>query len=516
MKNKLLFLFTNITKHKKTCAFGMGWLSILAFAPRFWIVFAFLSFSYLLYLLVSTQDKKNLFKIGYAFGFAHFAFGFSWIGNALLIDAKQFGWLYPITLMAAGAFFGLFFAIPAVCTYFAKTKWQKWLAFSAVFVLFEWIRSFIFTGFPWNLTGYTLAFSDELIQSASVGGTYLLSLIAVMTYSVFGVLNKKTFFPVCVAVALTWGVMFCGGYWRIKNANHESSDVLVRLVQPSIPQVMKWDREVREQNFIEYLALSNEDVGRVPDLIVWGETASPFVLDREEYYREMLKPILKKGSYLVTGMVSYKEKTDRFVPYNSMVVFDKNSNPVGYYHKTHLVPFGEYIPLREYLPDFIKPVANAIGEFGRGNGPEVMRFEGLPSFGGIVCYEAIFPAKVVDKNNRPDFLINVTNDGWYGDSSGPYQHWVATKLRAVEEGVQIVRVANNGISGLINALGQEKGRLELNEKKILDVILEKAQQKTTIYSKTGNLIIISFCLILLFFCFITFRYKIRYFYKERQ
>lgn len=507
MKNSLLSVLKYVGQYKKICAFVFGWLSVLAFAPRFWIAFAFLSFSYLLHLLIETKEKKELFKIGYAFGFAHFAFGFSWVGNALLIEAEKFGWLYPITLMAAGAFFGLFFAVPAVCTYFAKTSWQKWICFSASFVLFEWIRSFIFTGFPWNLLGYSLAFSDELIQVASIGGTYLLSLISIMTYSVFGVLNKKTFFPVCIAVVLTLGVMFGGGYWRIKNNVPENSEIMVRLVQPSIPQVMKWDREVREQNFAEHIKLSAKKTEKIPDLIVWGETASPFVLDRDEYHREMLKPLLGKGSYLVTGMVSYKEEKDRFVPYNSMVVFDNQAVPVGYYHKTHLVPFGEFIPFRKYLPEFIRPVANAIGEFGRGNGPEVLKFHNLPSFSGIICYEAIFPAEVVDEKNRPEFLINITNDGWYGNSSGPYQHWVATKLRAVEEGIQIVRVANNGISGLINAYGQAEKWLKLNEKATLDVNLQKTQPKATIYSKTGNLIIISFCLILLFFCFITFKYE---------
>ena len=508
MKNKLLSIFEYITKYKKICAFILGWISILAFAPNFCIASAFFSFSGLMYLLLNTQGKKNLFKLGYSFGFAHFAFGFSWIGNALLIETDKFGWLYPITLIASGAFFGLFFAIPACLTYFAKTRWKKWLAFSACFVLFEWIRSFIFTGFPWNLSGYSLAFSDELIQTASLGGTYLLSLLAVLTFSVLGTVNKKSLLPSFIVVVLVWAIIWGGGYWRIKNANCEQTDVLVRLVQPSIPQVMKWDRETREQNFIEHLTLSEKESLRTPDLIVWGETASPFVLDRDDYHREMLKPLLNRGSYLITGMVSYKETVERFVPYNSMVVFDKQAVPVGYYHKTHLVPFGEFIPFREYLPDFVRPVANAIGEFGRGNGPEVLKYKGLPAFGGIICYEAIFPSEIVNKDNRPEFLINVTNDGWYGVSSGPYQHWVATKLRAVEEGIQIVRVANNGISGLINAYGQEKERLELNEKNFLDVYLEKAKQTATIYSKTGNLIIISFCLILLFFCFINVKHKI--------
>ncbi len=507
MKNSFLSMLSFITKHQKICAFVMGGLSVLAFAPRFWIAFAFVTFSVLMRLLLNAQEKKNLFKIGYCFGFAHFAFGFSWIGNALLIEPEKFGWLYPITLLASGAFFGLFFAFPAVLTFYAKSKWQKWIAFSTIFVLFEWIRSFIFTGFPWNLLGYSLAFSDELIQIASVGGTYLLSLLAMLSYSVFGILSKKTILPSCLLLVSVWAIMFGSGYWRIKNADYEDANVVVRIVQPSIPQGLKWDKETREQNFIEYVELSGKDSLRIPDLIVWGETASPFVLDRDEYHREMLKPLLNKGSYLVTGMVSYKEENERFVPYNSLVLFDKQAVPAGYYHKTHLVPFGEFIPFRKYLPDFVRPVANAIGEFGRGKGPEVLKFDGLPSFSGIICYEAIFPSEIVNKNNRPEFLINVTNDGWYGDSSGPYQHWVATKLRAVEEGIQIVRAANNGISGLINSYGIEKARLELNEKNILDINLEKAKQRTTIYSKAGNLIIISFCLILMFFCFINIKYK---------
>lgn len=503
MRNKILSVLECLSKHKKISSFIFGGLSVLAFAPRFWFGFSFLSFSLLMYFLINTTEKKELFKIGYSFGFAHFAFGFAWVGNALLIDAMSFGWLYPITFLASGSFFGLFFAIPAFLTYFTKTKWQKWLAFSSSFVLFEWIRSFIFTGFPWNLLGYSLAFSDELIQAASLGGTYLLSLIAVMCYSIFGVTDKKSLLAVTVSVMFVFVLMWVGGYYRIEGYNIPESDITVRLVQPSIPQQMKWNSNIREQNFIDHIALSSEPSLRTPDLIIWGETASPFVLDRDEFHLNMLKPLLAKGSYLITGMITYQQKEDRFIPHNSMVVFDKDANPVAYYHKSHLVPFGEYIPLREYLPEFIKPVANAIGEFGRGKGPEVISLEGLPLLGGIICYEAIFPGNVIDNDNRPDVLINVTNDGWYGNSSGPYQHWIATKLRAVEEGIEIIRVANNGISGVINFLGKEKKRLELNERNFADVRLDSITTIKTIYSKTGNLIIVSFCLIFFIFCFIS-------------
>ena len=147
MKSKMLQVLSYIQKYKKLSAFVFGGLSVLAFAPRFWILFAFVGYSVFIRLLTITSEKKNLFKIGYIFGFTHFALGFSWVGNALLIDVIKFGWLYPITLFALGAFFGLFFAFPAVMTSWGKTKWQKWLIFSSSFVLFEWVRSFIFTVF---------------------------------------------------------------------------------------------------------------------------------------------------------------------------------------------------------------------------------------------------------------------------------------------------------------------------------------------------------------------------------
>ena len=181
-----------------------------------------------------------------------------------------------------------------------------------------------------------------------------------------------------------------------------------------------------------------------------------------------------------------------------MIVLNKKGDVVGYYNKSHLVPFGEYIPLRKYLPNFLQPVANAIGEFGKGEGPKIVELDGLPSIGGIICYEVIFPGKIVDENLRPDFLVNLTNDGWYGDSFGPYQHFVATKMRAVEEGITIIRAANNGISGMITPLGKEKGILPLNYVGFSDVKLVKSLHNKTIYASFDNWLIVTFCLILLF------------------
>ena len=491
-----------ILKYGRTAAFAAGALSVLSFAPHYFIAAAFIGFSVLLFLLLNAASKKQAFLLGYCFGFAHFAFGFSWIGNALLIDAQQFGWLYPLVLLSSGAFFGLFFAFPSLMTFWARQPWQKWLVLSAGVVVFEWLRSFLFTGFPWNLTGYTLAFSDEMIQGAAWGGVYFLSLAAVLGYSVLGLwLNDrhlKVFLSAAGGIILVIAVLWGSGYLRLAAAESAESDIVVRIVQPSIPQTMKWSREALEDNFKTYVNMTGKKGNLRPDLIVWGETASPFMLDVDEEHLQQLLPVIPQGSFLAAGMITYQPVKGRYLPHNSMAVINSDGQIVDYYHKSHLVPFGEYIPFRDYLPAFIRPVANAIGTFGRGSGPKLIAAGQLPAFGAIICYEVIFPHQVVDENARPDFLINLTNDGWYGDSAGPYQHWAATKMRAVEEGIAIIRAANNGISGMITAYGQEKAVLLLNDKGIVDVRLNKPLLHPTLYSRLGNGVSLTFCLILLF------------------
>ncbi len=495
-----------LEKHSKMTAFLFGGLSVLAFAPHYIFVVSFLSWSVLMFLLLSAKNTKQAFVIGYCFGFAHFAFGLIWIGNAVLIEADKFAWLYPLIFIGAGSFFGLFFAIPSWLSFKASSLWQKWMVFGAFIIVFEWIRSFFLTGFPWNLLGYTVAFNDYLIQAASIGGTYLLSLFAVLSYTVLGVFlyrgTLKSFLQGLIVIFVIFSIFYIGGYIRLISANVELYDVLIRIVQPSIPQQMKWDDNVRENNFKTYLDISSSKSMRQPNAIIWGETASPFVLDRDFEHIQQVASILPKGGYLITGMISYHPINGRYRPHNSMVVINDKGLVEDYYHKSHLVPFGEYIPFREYLPEYFRPVVNVIGEFGKGKGPKIISVDGLPSFSGVICYETIFPGKIVDRDNRPNFIINITNDGWYGDSSGPYQHWVAAKLRAVEEGITVVRAANNGLSGVISAYGQEKKKMNLNDKGYIDVFLPKSLKNTTLYSLFGNGVSLTFCLILLFLGFI--------------
>lgn len=490
-----------LCKYYKLSAFLSGALSVLIFAPYFQIWAGFIAFSILFCLLCQSQSKLSSAAIGYWFGFAHFALGFAWIGNALLIDSAQFGWLYPLALLASGAFFGLFTMFPAFLTGYATSPWSKWLLFVGGWGIAEWLRSFILTGFPWNLLGYSLAFDLKLIQLAAVGGAYLVSLVAVMLYTLGGVylaLPRKQNLLTCFLVAAT--LVFClygFGYYRLQNTSVNPLNFSARIVQPSIPQSMKWSKQTAEDNFAKYLTLSATANQTNPDLIIWGETASPFMLDRDEIHRRKASSILPPQSILLTGMISYQYVDGKYMPHNSMAAIDAQGNIIGYYHKSHLVPFGEYIPLRRYLPDFVRPVANFIGEFGRGNRAETMSFNNGLKIGTAICYEIIFPHQIIDEKNRPDLLINLTNDGWYGDSSGPYQHWVTTRFRAVEEGIGIIRAANNGISGYINPLGEEKNVMQLNAVGVTDVIPDYPLADSTTYSWIGNRITIILCLILM-------------------
>lgn len=504
-------MLTKLAAYPKTLSFFLGWLTVAALPPFYAFPVMFVSLPGLLLLIQTAPAARAAFGRGYTFGFAFFAFGLSWIGNALLIDAAALGWLYPLAFLACGFFFGLFAALPAWLSWYFKPLAAKYLALPALWVIFEWLRSFILTGFPWNLLGSVLAFDDRLIQFASVGGTYALSLITLLIAGapVFCVYNRtrRTIAAVLVVVLLGSVFLFGFGEYRIRRYPIAESDIKIRIVQPDIPQELKWRDDVLESNFAKYIALSQAPGQEEIDFTVWGETASPFPLDFDAPRLQQLLPAVPPQGYLVTGLVRYQfDGVSRYIPYNSMFVIDRSGNIPAFYDKSHLVPFGEYIPLRKYLPEWIRPVVNVIGTFRAGAGPEKIELPGYPPLGGLICYEIIFPHQIIDPENRPDWIINLTNDGWYGDSAGPRQHLVTAKLRAVEEGISIVRAANTGISAVITPLGIVSASLGLNQAGVLDAFLPQPADFSTTYSKCGNAFTLIWCLCNLVLAFyLTFR-----------
>ncbi|MBR1605017.1 MAG: apolipoprotein N-acyltransferase [Alphaproteobacteria bacterium] len=492
-----------ILKHYKIFSFLLGSLCVQALPPFYHWYLLFICFSGVLLFINRASSYRQAFHCGYWFGFGYFAFGLGWIHNALLIEPAQTGWLIPIVFLAAGGFLGLFIGIPALLTHYSKNFPAKYLSLAAWITIFEWLRSWILTGFPWNLFGTCLTFNLELIQTASLWGTYGLSWLTIIIASAPAIWlhhknSKNLIITICLCGILPVFV-FVYGHYRIKNLeNSQLSQITFRLVQPNISQRIKWSPEFKQKHFKDYIDLSNQQPLQNIDMVIWGETASPYALDKDKFALQQIKQAIPPTGYLTTGQIRYADDYyGGWKAYNSSLIINNKGTIEDFYDKSHLVPFGEYIPLREWLPDFIKPVANIIGTLKQGNGHKVIKLNSLPSIGLLICYEIIFPHHIFKAHEKPQILINLTNDSWYGISSGPYQHFISAKLRAVEEGITIVRSAGSGISGLIDFKGKVLAQTALSQKAVLDITLPQQLAITTLYNTVGNILILTICILTL-------------------
>ncbi len=484
-------IFATVKKLELLFIFVAGAAGALIFPPYVGSWQGYIALiAFLTLLLLSPASKKKLFFRGYVFGFAFYATGFVWINNALLIDDNKFVMFVPLVFMAIGLFFGLFWALPALAMAWGKNIYARALIFCSMFVFFEWIRSFIFTGFPWNLLGTALGFSPKLLQGAAYAGVYGISLLLLLVLcggAIFlaGALRRQMYWgSLCFVVIPLF--FFYGTSQKYKE--YERGNIVARLVQPSIPQTFKWDAMSAYKNFRRYIDLSVSKPLAGVNLVVWGETATPYYLDMDDVHLQEITEAVPSEGVLVTGLLRVGMENGEYVPYNSLFVINKAGAIKDYYDKSHLVPFGEYLPFREYLPDFMRPVANVVGNLGKGEALKSISVEGLPLMGGAICYESIFPSEVIDAKRKPELLLVLANDGWYGVSAGPAQHLAAAQLRAVEEGITVIRSANTGISAVITPYGDIMGRIELNQEGISDVVLPKELTHKTLYGQYGNFI----------------------------
>ena len=465
-----------------------GWLAAFAFAI---ILF--------MWLLNGAEKLLSAIGIGFCFGFGLFAWGLLWVNNALLLYAQSLAFLALPFTVGIGIWGGIFIAIAAGVAYLLPQGISRILAFAAMWALMEWVRSWFLTGFPWNLTASVWEKSDATLQIISVIGPYGLGLLTITLFASWSLIskpNKKS--AVFIGFFLILFTAISGfGEWRLNQASDDTvKDVKIRIVQPSVPQKLKWEKERAEKNLAAYLDLSTKYLDGITH-IIWGETASPYPLFQDAYTRMEIARKLPDDVVLITGVVRAEgNKKDNLRLYNSAMVMTGKGSIAGGYDKSHLVPFGEYVPFRSLLPwDKITPGQT---DFSSGNGAETIVIPNAPPAGISICYEIIFPSAVVDKTNRPAWLINLTNDGWYGISSGPYQHFFAARMRAIEEGIPVIRAANSGISGVINAYGQVLGLLPLNAKQVLDAKIP-AETIYPLYARYGNtisFILISFWLAL--------------------
>ncbi len=479
-------------------AMVLGAATVLALPPAHLVFLLVPAFAGLVLMAERASGAKAAFAVGWCFGLGYFALGLYWVSFALLTEPEKFGWMIPFAVLGLGGGLAIFPAL-ATCLFrlaigrVGFSPAGRVVLFATLWVGFEWVRSWIFTGFPWNLIGTAWTFSDAMIQSAAAVGVYGLSLLTIGVAAMPAVLvaedvGAKSWRPVVGAFALLAAV-WVGGAIRLQGAAEADVEgVRLRLVQPNIAQTTKWKQELRFQHVLKQLAMSARppsDGTPPPTHIVWAETAVPFYLSTEPRLLAMLGAVTPPGGAMVVGAPrATPTNAPEFQVWNSVHTVLPGGRIGATYDKFHLVPFGEYVPFKRWL-DFAK-ITHGRSDFSSGPGIRTISVPGAPAVSPLVCYEAIFPGHVVDPTNRPGWMLNVTNDAWFGRSAGPYQHFAATRLRAVEEGLPLVRVANTGISAIVDGYGRVRARLGLGQEGVIDGPLPAALAPT-LFARWGNL-----------------------------
>ncbi|MGE0767309.1 MAG: apolipoprotein N-acyltransferase [Hyphomicrobiaceae bacterium] len=486
---------------RRTLAAGAGAASVLAMPPFFLWPVLFITLPLLVFLIdhaVATAPRRrpaHAATIAWFFAFGYFLAGLFWIGEAFLVEAEKFAVLMPFAVLAMPAGLSLFWAAAAAVASLAwDTARHRVVLLALTLAAAEWLRGHVLTGFPWNVLGYALTAPDALMQSASLVGIYGLTLIAVVVFALPLVAwsdvspastraaRQAAMAPTLASVAAI-ALLYAWGWSRLSDDRPPDPGVRIRLVQPSIPQREKWQPDLQRRNFERHLDLSRRNAEGVSDgakgidLIVWPEAAMPFVpLDLPAVLEVLGRTVPEKG-HLIAGLIrvepapSGSGRPRRIL--NSLAAFGAEGRPIAIYDKTHLVPFGEYLPLQATLEAIgLEQLTRIRGGFDVGPSPRpLLRIPGLPAFAPLICYEVIFPGAVIQSTERPAAMLNLTNDGWFGNTTGPRQHFHQARVRAVEEGMPVIRSANNGISGIIDAHGRIVTRLKLDVAGVADASL---------------------------------------------
>ena len=523
----MIFIGKLVGWRRNLLAFALGVFATLTLAPFYLFPLIVPAYAGLFLLVKNAQNSKRAFADGWWWGWGFYITGLYWFCIALLTDAEKFAWAIPFALFGLNAIIALYPAIACLLFYFLQTvipspvsrhgvnsaegslhknkdkilrlrlrfaQDDKYhcLTFSTIWLLVEYARGHLFSGFPWNLAGYSFGFSDVSLQLASVLGAYGLTFFTVLLGASVAIIRASKVFVLSVwglfVVSLIWGD------WRLNNASEgESTGAILRLVQANILQPHKWDPKLQQQNLEEYIKLTQSAGIEKVTHVIWPETATPYALRSETALSYHLGTILPDGVTLVTGALRTEGQGKDFQFYNSVMALDNSGKIIGNYDKHALVPFGEFMPLRFLIPKSFKlPVGDK--DFSVGVGAQTLNWKGLPPVSVLVCYEGIFPEFAVDTNNRPEWLLNVTNDAWFGMSSGPYQHFEMARMRAAEQGLPLVRVANTGITAYIDEYGRIGQQLSLGSKGILDVVLRKSQLHGTTYARYGEFfVLITMC-----------------------
>ena len=502
---------------RQVLSFVCGGVTAFALAPFYLFPLAFFTFPVLVLLLDNIacetclkQRFKLAFFTSFSFAFGYFVFGLWWLSSAMLVDPVSFGWAIPLAIFGLPFYLALYWGFAGgIAIVFWREGLSRIFALALALGVAELLRSIMFTGFPWNAIGYTIMPTPLFMQSDAVVGLYAMNALVVLLYSLPATLFDKSGQWLALGIGL---VLFCThtgfGIVRLHNAppieSYENADRWVRLVQPSIKQDEKLDNEVRYRMFDAHMQLSERplaDGAHEPAYIVWPETAVPYILNYVPEAKMRIASLLRPDQWAIVGAVRSSglpnDENNKY--FNTISVIDSNGVVLASSDKVHLVPFGEYLPFQQVF-DRIGLHALAVMAGGYSNSP-IRRTVTLPDgfvYLPMICYEVIFPNGMGYEGDKPQAILNVTNDAWFGVTPGPYQHFDQARLRAVELGIPLIRAANNGLSAVVDPYGRIVSSLEQNAVGVIDAPIPAAV--VPIWNKGPNFVhaFVAFLVILTF------------------
>lgn len=488
----------------------LGLIASFCYTPHNISVLFFITFPLFILLLFKNIDDNRpawrSFVIAWAFGFGQYIASIYWISYAFLVDAQSFAWFLPIPIVLLPAVMAIFCGLPALLTHYFKGPYiLRYFCFSSSWFLFEYIRGkYIFSGFPWSLTSHIWDDNLAILQVISYTGSYGLSLLTALVAALPVILYKRKHLKLTIPYALivysSFAFIWLFGQQTLDSAqNTFHSNTHLRLVQPNIEQKKKWDKNYLESNLDNLIDLSLDKNEKSDSIIIWPETASTFYLNYDWKHLRKIKQAIPKQGYLMTGSIRVQVKNDgeSLSRWNSLLALDNTGSIISHYDKVHLVPFGEYLPLKS-LFSWMPLVTEDMG-FQTGDSLKSIEIGSIPAFSPLICFEVIFSGDVVNeqKKHQTEWILNITNDAWYGDSPGPYQHLAISRLRAIEEGLPLIRVANTGISAVIDPWGRVLNSIPLNKRGYIDTLLPQKRSKKTFFSNHKNTPVVSFGVIII-------------------
>ena len=507
-------------KNKKYIEFPflilLGIITSSSLPPYNFVFINFIIFSlffYFLYIKKKSFKRDNIFLFGWLFGFGYFLSNLYWITFSLEFD-DNFEFLIPLALILIPSFLAIFYGIVTYCFFLINLKnaLSNLMLFSLLIGLSEFLRGLVFTGFPWNLIAYSFSNNIEILQIISLIGTYAFNVICISFFSslaIFFLKKNKKEILFCIILLLLPIIFYVYGFYKIKSfqlLEKIKNDRLIRVIGSEI-EINRFFENTNTKTVIDELIQLSDPNPDTKTLFIWPEGIIPQINQSDlKDFEFLFNKRFNKNHLIVIGINHFDNISGKNKYYNSFSLYDHKLNVVSAYNKVNLVPFGEFLPFEKILSNFgLKSLTNNYQSYTKGDKREIITVKDddfiikiLP----LICYEIIYSGKIFDNDNF-DYIVNISEDGWFGDSIGPYQHFTHSIFRAIESGKYVIRSANNGITAIISPVGSVEKKISLSNSGYID-FYEKRVSNSTLFSKQGNNM---FLILILLYIFLMFSFN---------